>query len=367
MKEGTGAKTKESKVLNYEISFGRVNLTQRALLAKHLAVMLHSGLTITDALDTAASSASPALKRILERVSGAVISGKAFSAALAEHPKVFSGLFVNAIFAGESSGTLVENLENLATELERERSLASKIKSAMLYPMVILIAATILGFTLALFILPKILPLFKGLSVELPATTRGLISFTEFMQANGTIVAIIFPVVVIGVVVLARKEWMRPYTNWISLHVPVIKQISGNANRARFVRTLGMLLKSGVRINEALKILEDSLSNYYYQSAVRHLRKEIEEGKRLAEGMEAYPMLFPVIMTRMIRVGEESGKFEESLFYLAGFYEGEVETATKALATAIEPILLLIIGGIVAFLALSIITPIYEITGGVNR
>ena len=166
---------------------------------------------------------------------------------------------------------------------------------------------------------------------------------------------------------LLRRPFVRPVTHWFFLRIPIIKHITQAANLARFSRTLGMLLKSGLRIDEALEIMKQTLENVYYKAAMHELGVRVTKGSTLYEILNQYPVLFPMVLVHMVRVGEESGKLEDTLLYLGDYYESEVDGATKALSTVIEPALLIFIGLAVGFLALSIITPIYNITGGVRK
>jgi type IV pilus assembly protein PilC len=360
-------KQEKQSLLELDVSLGGVSLTQKALFAKHLAVMLKAGLTITDALTTALESTEGKFKKTIHNVLRSVEAGRSLSVSFADYPHVFSGLFVNVTAAGEKSGTLVENFENIAVQLEKERELVSKVKGALLYPVIILVAASVLGMVISFVVLPKIIPLFEGLKVELPLTTRILISFSHLVQEKGVFLFLGIVGFVAGFLWTIRQAFSRPVTNWFMLHTPVLKNIIKSANLARFSRTLAMLLKSGVTIDEALGITQNTVGNYYYQEALKKVSNNITSGTKLSSNLEEFPHLFPIIVTRMIGVGEQSGKFEDTLFFLAEFYETEVDNATKSLSTIIEPVLLLCIGLVVGFLALSIITPIYDITGNIKR
>lgn len=357
---------KKKSILEASVSIGSTNLTQRALFARNLSVMLQSGLTIGEALEIAADSAQGKFKKILNNVAKAVKSGQSLSSSLSRYPKVFSGFFIGATLAGESSGTLEENLQNVATQTEKENELFSKVKGAMLYPIVVLVAAFILGIGMAFFVLPKITPLFEGLKMDLPATTRALIWSSHILQDYGLYAGIGLFVLIVFLVWLIRQRFIKPLTHGIFLKMPVVKKISRNANIARFCRSLGMLLKSGLNIDEALEITRTTLSNYYYKRSLAGIAGRITKGTKLSLALSEHQALFPIMVTRMIKVGEKSGKLEETLLYLANYYEVEVDNATKSLSTAIEPILLIVIGLVVGFLALSIITPIYNISGGIQ-
>lgn len=353
--------------LNINLDIGRVGLTQKAVMAKHLAVMLKSGLSITEALSVARDSASGRMSGILGAVLKAVESGHTLSSSLAEHPKIFSGFFINAVYAGETSGMLAESLENVAEQLGKEKELISKVRGAMVYPVIVLAAAIILGAILSFVVLPKIIPLFEGLKVDLPFSTRMLIKFSRFMERHGSLVLTSGAFLVVFSIWLSRRTFSKPFTHRLLLYAPISKSVSRNVNLARFCRTLGMLLKSGVTIDAALNITADTARNYYYRRALAQAGRDVGRGAKLSESLERFNYIFPPLVTRMIRVGEESGRYEETLFYLANFFEVEVDAATKSLSAAIEPILLLTMGLVVGFLALSIITPIYDITGRIGR
>jgi len=180
-------KTKKESKMEREIHFGGVSLVDKALFAKHLSVMLKSGIPISEALIISADSAKGKLSGIIKGLLGSVEAGNPLSEGLSRYTDIFSGLFINAVKAGETSGTLVENLENVSSELEKEKDLRAKIQNAMVYPIVVLIAAFVLGMVLSFVVLPKITPLFEGLKVDLPITTRALIWFSHFIQANGLV------------------------------------------------------------------------------------------------------------------------------------------------------------------------------------
>jgi type IV pilus assembly protein PilC len=360
-------KKKKKSLLQSEIAIGGVTLRQKALFAKHLSVMLSSGLTIVEALEISVDSASGKLKKVLSKILDSVNAGNSLSDAMSRHKRIFSGLFMSSVYAGEQSGTLEKNLEHVAAQLEKEQQLISKVRGAMVYPSVVLVAAFILGLAMSFFIFPKIIPLFEGLDVDLPATTRGLIWFSHFMDDYTKEILIGLIVAISGFIWLVKQRWMRPITHWISLHTPVVSRIVRNANLARFCLTLGTLLKSGINIDEALDITSKTMGNFYYGRSLKKTVTRVASGTPLAENLGMYRKLYPIMVTRMVKVGESSGKLEGTLLYLAGFYEIEVDTATKSLSTAIEPMMLIGIGLVVAFLALSIITPIYEITGNVSR
>lgn len=353
--------------LKIAIPFSGVSSTDRILFAKTVAMMLRSGITITESLATAEGSSSGRFKRILKGVTKSIESGQSFSGALAAYPEVFSSFFINTVKVGESSGTLAENLESVALQLEKEQILISKIKGASLYPIVVLSAALVLGLVMAFFVLPKFIPLLESLRIDLPLSTRILIGVSHFIGENSIALAAIIVIVIVSFSILLKQTFIQPFSHWLFLHIPFIRKMIRYANLSRFSRTLGMLTKSGVNIDEALVITVDTTKNYYYKRSLRLVSERIGKGTQLSAGLGANEALFPALVTRMVRAGEESGNLSETLLYLADFYERELDNSAKNLPTILEPLLLLVLGLMVSFLALSIMSPIFNATGSLGR
>jgi type II secretory pathway component PulF len=357
---------KKQSVLDLDISIGGIDLKTKAIFAKHLSVMLKAGLNIVEAIEITEEQASGKFRKILRGILSSLNAGQSLAESFKRYPKVFSNMFINIVGAGEMSGNLEENLTNIAEQLEKERQLKEKIKGAMLYPSVVLIAALILGIAMSFLVLPKIIPLFEGLKVDLPFTTRALIWFSRIIKERANI---LFPSSIAGFFLFIwaiRAKFSQPLTHQILLKTPIINKITRQSNLARFCRSLGTLLKSGLNIEEAFDISRTTLDNYYFRKSLEEISNSLGKGVKLSSQLSKYEQYFPKLATRMISVGEETGKLEESLLFLADFYELETDNTTKSLSTAIEPILLIFIGLIVAFLALSIITPIYQITGNIR-
>ncbi|OHA62971.1 MAG: hypothetical protein A2748_00645 [Candidatus Wildermuthbacteria bacterium RIFCSPHIGHO2_01_FULL_45_20] len=358
---------KSHHIFTTEISIRGISLSQKGILAKHLAVMLKSGVPISQTLATAEESSTGRLADVIRNIRAAVESGRTLSSAMADHSSAFDGLFLNMVKAGEISGTLVENLEQISKQMGKERQLREKIKSAMVYPSIILAGSIILGVVFAFVILPQVTPLFKGLRIDLPFTTRALIATADIVDRYGGFLLGGMSVGIVALWWLAHRTFLRPAISWMLLHIPISRPIVKSSNLVRFSYTLGMLLQSGIDIDESLHVTSSVMGNYHYQKAMKRMEEAVQGGAKLADNLEKFPHLFPQLLVQMVRVGEDSGKFEETLFFTAEFYEDQLDTATKSLSAAIEPILLLLIGSIVAFLALSIITPIYDITGNIQR
>lgn len=344
-----------------------MNLKDKAIFFRNLALMLKSGLTITEAFDILSDQTSGRFKKVVQSLLESVAVGNSLASSYGRFPKLFSPFLVSIIKAGESSGTLEGNLENIAERLTREQELSEKIKSAMLYPIIVLTLSFVLGLGLAFFVLPKITPIFKGLKIDLPASTRFLIWFSGLVEKHGLILLGVLLGTAVFLTWLCRQKFFKPVLHFLFLRLPIIGRLSRYKNTAQFSHTLGMLLKSGLNIDEALAITGETLPNYYYKKSLNKIRQEVSRGTTISASLENYKRYYPKMAVSMIRVGEKSGRLEEELFNLARIYGAEVEGASRNLTNAVEPVMLIMIGVIVGGLALSIITPIYKITGNVYR
>ena len=345
--------------------FKQVSLLEQIIAVKHLLLIIKAGLTLSAGFRILKEHANGYFKEVLSQAMAEMQEGQSLAKSLEKFPHVFSPLFLNLVNIGESSGTLEKTLSYLAQYLEKTLALRKKILSAMLYPIFILVIAAGVGFSVAIFILPKLTRVFTSLDIALPMSTKILLALAKFMENYG-LWAAVGALTLIGLVIFwARQKFAKPFLHRLVLKMPLVGQISRNHNLAIFTRTLGILLKSGIPIKESLRITSESTGNFVYQTCLGSLINQVAQGEPLSSGLKDR-FLFPQIAVQIIEIGEKTGSLEESLFYLAQFYEQEVSDATDNLSTAIEPILLILIGGAVAFLALSIITPIYQITAGMN-
>lgn len=348
--------------------FSGVSFMDKLLFTKHLSIMMKSGVPITEALLVLKDQPKgKGFKRVVEDILKNVESGKTLHDSMRKHTDVFDELYLNMIKTGEESGALETILFDLSSHLGKQHVLRQKIKNAMMYPTIILTATTALALGIGLFILPKILGFFEDLDVELPLQTRILLATINFLKDYGIIV---FPGTLILIIVLYFVLHSKPIiASWdrFFLHLPIIGSFSRNINLSYFCHNLGVMLKNGLPISEGIAISSESLGNKAYGSFLKETEKHILKGKALSEKLLEDQLLFPSIVAKMIEVGEKSGTLEENLVYLGDFFESEADETSKNLSTILEPILLLVIGLAVGFIALSIISPIYQLTGGIQK
>ena len=345
-----------------------VSHLDKLFFAKHLAMMIKAGLPLKEGVATIEEqTASKKFRRILRDVVKRLENGESLGESLARYPKIFSQLFIDMIKMGEQSGNLERNLDYLADQIEKSFILRRKVISAMIYPVIILTSTFGLGAALSLFILPKLIPFFKSLKVELPLPTKILLFITELIQNYGLFFLFGAILLISFLIIISRLRLVRLISHKIILKMPVAGTVSKNLNLALFSRTLGTLVRSGISIVEALDITAETLNNLVYQKEIKEICSKVQSGKKISSYLKAKKKLFPATFSRMVMVGEKTGNLEQSLFYLSEFYEKEVDNTTQRLSTILEPVLLIIIGLIVAFIAVSIISPIYQLTRGLQK
>lgn len=347
---------------NFLDRFTTIPLREKLFFTRNLGVMIASGLPVARSLaNLALQTKNKRFQSILRTAYSDVQKGTAFSDALAKHPRVFDDLFVNMIRVGEIGGTMEASLEILTIQIEKEHALMSKVRGAMIYPAVILFAMILVGVLMLTYILPQILGVFEDMDVELPPMTLFVIGISDALRDHGVLIGLGLVLSMFGAKVFFGRPSGKRTMSWIVLHLPAIKNIVIKVNAARFARIYSSLIKSGVNVIEAMDIVADTLSNYYYRDVIHEGKEKIQKGIDLSAVVGEHTNLFPIILVQMIKVGEETGQTEEMLMKIATFYEDEVTQITKNMSSIIEPILMLVIGGAVGFFAVAMLQPMYSV------
>lgn len=347
--------------------FSKVSISEQIILTKNLSGMLKAGLSLYRALSVLKKQTKNSrLNSILTSLSEDINSGGTLSSGLAKFPNVFSNLFVSMAKAGEESGNLAGALSNIGLNLEKSHALTKKIKGALIYPGIILSAMIVIGVLMFAFVVPTLAGTFKELGVVLPFSTRLLIFFGNFFSHNLILTFVIIFSAGVGLYLLFHAKFMAKYIDYTIIRIPIIGNLAKELNTARTARTVSSLLLAGVSITRAVEITEDIVQNIYYKEVLRDAKIAIEKGAPFSEVFTRNDKLYPVMMSEMIQVGEETGKLSEMLLEIALFYETEIENKTKNLSTIIEPLLMVVIGAGVGFFAISMISPLYSILGSIN-
>ncbi len=348
--------------------FNKLSAQDKINFARHLSIVIKAGIPLYQGLTIISKQAgSKTLTRIVVQLVNDVANGRFLADSLERYKSVFGEFFINIIRVGEASGTLSQNLLYLADELKKRKGLRAKVRSAMVYPLVILVATIgVTGF-LTFFVFPKLLPVLQGLSVKLPPSTVFLIAVVDFLTRYGIAVVIALAVAVICLrILITRVAPVRYALHRAMLAAPALSKFSVSLNVVSFSRILALLLKSGVKIVDALRITALTCDNLVYRGLIQEANEEVRKGGQLAPFFAKHPKFFPPLMTGMIQIGEGTGNLTENLEYLSEYYEEEMSYKLQTLTSLLEPALLLAMGLLVGFVAISIITPIYSISQGVQ-
>jgi len=348
--------------------FSSVSIQGRVDFAKSLAIMLKSGIAIDEALlSLAEQSESAQFKKIITRVRTDIENGIPLSVAFGREMQTFGTIFVSLVKAGEESGTLQANFVFLAEWLSRNADLKREVAAATLYPKLVFGAATLLGGCLAIFILPKLVPLFGQLHVELPLITRMLLAISLYLQKYWLFS--VFGIACMGILLLFsnRVYAIRKAYHFVYIHMPFMGPLLRNYQLALITQLFGMLLQSGISINDSIDIVAEAVTNIQYKETIKDIQSSVVKGTSLSIAMENHITLFPRLFVSIVAVGEKSGTLVNSFEYLAEYYTKEVNAQAKKLPTIIEPLLLIFIAMMVGFVALAIIMPIYKLTGSITK
>ncbi len=357
-------RAKAKGVGQFQLFKGRVKLRDLSIFCRQFATMINAGVSLVRCLDVLEQQTSSyRLKSIIRDVEAEIEAGASLSRAMAKHPRVFSNLAVGLVRAGEVGGVLDETLDRLAGFLEADMELRRKVKAAMTYPIIVVIMAAGIVIFLSTFILPKFIALFKELGLsedEFPLLTRMLMKFSNFVIHYWWACIIIVVAVVIGFNRIRATKTGRRYMDVIKLRVPVFGSLTHKIAMARFSRTLSTLLSSGVPILQAMETTAGTVDNVLIQDAILAARASIREGDTIADPLAASRQ-FPPMVVQMISIGEETGQLDSMLEKVAQFYESEVDAALEGLTAAIEPVMIVGLGGVVLFILIALWMPLISV------
>jgi type IV pilus assembly protein PilC len=338
-----------------------VNITEKMLFARYLHIIIKAGFSINKALSILIlQTKNKKMRDALETIRDGITRGNAFSEELKKFPNIFNELFVNMVAVGEKSGSLQESLKIIAKSLQKDHQLKSRIKGAMVYPIVIVTALLGIGILMLVFVIPQLEAVFSEMGFELPITTKILLGGSKLLLDYWMFFLVGVMILIYAFWKMTRSKLGHKFLSRLSLRTPIIKPLVQKINTARIVRTLGSLLLGGVSLTEALKISAGTISNVEYADSLLETAKAVEKGLPIHQIFEKYPLLYPPLVSQMIVVGEETGTLADILLQLAVFYEGEVSSATKNMSSIVEPVVMIVVGLAVGFFALAIIQPMYS-------
>ncbi|MGI6423499.1 MAG: type II secretion system F family protein [Candidatus Dojkabacteria bacterium] len=345
-----------------EINIGGVPMKDKVVFMRQMATMVSAGLPLTRALEIMEQQIeNPAFRKIISEVKASVESGESLSDSFRQAENVFDDVSLNLIEAGESSGNLDTILTKLATELEESKKLSDKLRGALIYPIIILVVIVVVVLMLMFVLVPSMAEIYADFGAELPWVTRFLISMSNFAIKYWWAILLVIAIVVIGSKAYLDTPGGKRNKDKIILKMPIVGGIVTKIQLAQFTRLLGLLLSSGLAIIRALELTAQSLSNQMFRDVVMASRDDVEKGGSLAIPI-ARSEYFPLIVSSMIAVGEETGELDSVLAKVAQYYKDEVDVATSSMSTILEPVFLVVMGLVIAFIAMAVYMPMFQLS-----
>jgi len=353
--------------------FGKVKLADLSIFCRQFSTMIDAGVSLVRCLSVLGEQTpNVKLRRIIGDIQSEVEQGSTLSRAMAKHPRAFNNLFIGLIRAGEVGGVLEEALQRLAGFLEKDLELRRKVKAAMTYPVIVMTVAVAIVLGLVTFILPRFMDLFKELGMKedsMPVMTQFLMNVSHFLTDGFPMRQVIFGVCLFGLIVgwkaFTRTKAGGRFYSMVKLKAPVFGKLNHKIALARFARTLGTLMVSGVPILQALETVAGTVDNDIIGDAILEARARIREGDRIGDPLQKSKM-FPPMVVQMVSIGEESGALDQMLQKIAEFYEQEVDSALASLTAAIEPVMIVFLGGAVGFIVIAMFLPLVAIINGLS-
>ncbi len=344
----------------------RVGEKDIVVMTRQFATMIDAGLPLVQCLEILYSQQeNRTFKKILRETKEAVEEGSTFADALKQHPEVFDALFVNLVAAGEVGGILDIILNRLAAYIEKAAKLKRKVKGAMTYPIVVMVIAVLVVAIILIFVIPVFQSMFEDFGKALPVPTQIVVAISNFLKSY-----VLYMIVALVVLVFAYKRFYktergRALVDQMVLRVPVFGMLIRKVAVAKFTRTLGTMISSGVPILDSLEIVASTAGNKTIEDAIRETRKSISEGRTIAEPL-ADSEVFPSMVVQMISVGEATGALDTMLGKIADFYDDEVDAAVEALTSMLEPFMMVFLGGTIGGLVISMYLPVFQMAGAMG-
>ncbi len=352
----------QKKSSPFSIGFSPFKTHEKITFAKNISSMIDAGLSLSRSLEIIEKQTKNAkTKKVISTINQKIKEGSSFSSALELYPKIFNSLFVSMTKAGEESGNLSSAFKNIAEQLEKNYLLLKKIRGALVYPGVIVFAMSIVGFFMMTYIVPTLSKTFKDLQIELPTSTKLIISFSDMLRNNTLLTVSIGILFVILFISFIKSVSGKKLLDIVVLKAPIFGEMTKQINSARTARTMSSLLMAGVPYVQSVQITKGVISNHLYKNVLEKAEKKVEEGEKISLIFNENTTLYPSFVGEMIAVGEETGELSSMFLKVAEFYENEVDQKTKNLSTIVEPVLMLLVGIVVGFFAISMISPMYSL------
>ncbi|MFA6474748.1 MAG: type II secretion system F family protein [Patescibacteria group bacterium] len=348
--------------MKFKFTLRSIPVVEKIFFVQNLSLMIKTGFSIGDALRTLSQQIKNKQFRLtVQGLEASTQQGESFAAALAHFPDVFDELFVNMVAAGETSGNLEKTLQQLSVQMKKSYSLHKKIRNAMIYPCLIITVMITVGSGMFIFVVPRILELYTTNGYNLPLPTKIIMAISSFISNNGLVLGVSIVCLITGWILVLRTEAGKLAWHRVLLRIPIAGKIIKHIQLARLSRVLNSLIITDVSIVKSFTIVANTLSNRVYRNHLLNASLLLSKGDSIFSILNARPDLFDPVIAQMIKIGEESGTLDVMTNEIAGFFEEEVDSTMSNLTVIIEPVLMVIIGAGVGFLAVAIVMPIYSL------
>lgn len=355
-----------SREINLELNFRPVRTRDMIIATRQLATMIAAGLPLLNALIILGDqSDNPRLKQAIYKIRDDIEQGMTMWAAVAKHPRIFSPIYINMLRAGETGGILEPVLEKLADYLEKEQEINSRIKAASIYPTIITIFAILMVFFITVFVMPTFVTMYQSSGAELPGPTRVLLAISFFIRKRWVFLILGTIMLIIAFKLWSKTRQGRLVIDYLYLHLPVIGKTLSRLIVARFSRTLGTLLRSGIPVLQAMEIVEGTVGNKVIADAIKGARANISKGESITVPLKATGVFEPMV-TNMIAVGEESGSLDEMLIRMADYFEKEVMYMVDSMMAVIEPVMIFMVALLVGGIVIATLLPVFDLVNAVG-
>ncbi|MFZ1721324.1 MAG: type II secretion system F family protein [Microgenomates group bacterium] len=346
----------------FKAKFFGIKIDDIVNFTRQLSTMITAGLPLSSALAILVQQGKPEMTKMVSGLLEEVEGGSSFAKALDKQKIYFSRIYIQLVFAGEAGGVLDNILERLAENMEKQKEFRAKTKGALIYPVIVIVAMLVVGAIMMIFVIPKLTEMYRDFGADLPLATRALIAISDFMVRAWWFVLL----VIVGGIIGFRR-WYKTKPGQLAIDkfimkIPVFGILTQKVILTEFTRTLSLLLGAGISLLQALQIVTDGVDNIIYREALQKATDQVEKGVSLSQALSHYDDIFPPILHQMIKVGEETGKLDSVLKKLSEYFESETEHAVKNMTTAIEPIIMVVLGIGVGAMVIAIIMPIYNLT-----
>ncbi len=362
---------KSQSVLTKDIDLGietKVKTRDLSVFCRQFSSILGAGVTVVDGLRMLADQTeNKTLKKALNLTRESVQQGLSLAEAMKRSPKVFDEMFVNMIDAGEQSGSLEVCIDRLGKQYEKTAKLTGQVKSAMIYPIAVLVIALGVTLFMSLKVVPQFAEMFETMGSELPFPTKIVMGFSDFLMGKWWLLIIIVVGLIVALKLFGTTTAGKKFYGKIAIHAPIFGDITLKSNSAKFSRTMATLVSSGMSITTALEITGRALGNIWYKLALQKAKAEVEQGMPLSVPIRQEEEIFPPMVHNMLAIGEETGNIEHMLDKVAEYYEEETEVKTKNLTELMQPVMIVVLGGIIGLLVLAMYSPMINMYGDMNN